>query len=95
MKINTFEEFMDLTLRMVRMTETDDELAICAAATIGSLHQRGHNDLALQVLATYEPKLNTCPRCNTRDKSVLLDGDGEPYLCDQCWEDDNPERKDN
>ena len=31
---------------------------------------------------------HTCPRCNKADESVLLDQDGEPYLCDECWEAD-------
>ena len=83
MKIITFEEFMDLTLRMVRMTETDDELAICAAATIGSLHQRGHNDLALQVLATYEPKKTESPcNCHLLDNDDLDNGS----TCYHCYE---------
>lgn len=27
-----------------------------------------------------------CPRCGDLDPSVLLDNDGEPYMCDDCWE---------
>ena len=33
--------------------------------------------------------MNKCPRCLKIDKTVLLDNDNEPYLCDDCWEDDN------
>lgn len=58
MKIKNFEEFLDVTLKMVKMTEPDHDVAVSVAATIGSLHLRGYNDLALQVLATYEPKDN-------------------------------------
>jgi ribosomal protein S27AE len=31
--------------------------------------------------------MNTCPRCTKQDETVLLDNDGDPYLCDRCWED--------
>ncbi len=27
-----------------------------------------------------------CPRCSQADPSVLLDNEGEPYMCDSCWE---------
>lgn len=30
-----------------------------------------------------------CPRCSKADPSVLLDQDGDPYLCDSCWNDDD------
>jgi len=30
-----------------------------------------------------------CPRCNKQDDTVLLDQDGEPYLCDSCWNEDD------
>ena len=32
-------------------------------------------------------QMNTCPRCAKQDETVLLDNDGDPYLCDSCWED--------
>lgn len=56
MAITTMDEFLDTTLRMVSMTEPDDELAISVAATIGSLVERGHGDLAMAVLHTYKPQ---------------------------------------
>jgi len=31
--------------------------------------------------------VHECPRCRDKSKSVLLDSDGEPYLCDECWDD--------
>ena len=30
-----------------------------------------------------------CPRCLRYDDTVLLDTDNEPYMCDDCWENDN------
>ncbi len=27
-----------------------------------------------------------CPRCNRFSDTVLLDQDGEPYICDDCWD---------
>lgn len=56
MEITTFDEFLDTTLRMVSMTETDTDLAISATATIASLVQRGYKDLAMAVLHTYKPE---------------------------------------
>lgn len=32
--------------------------------------------------------LAKCPKCKNSDATVLLDNDGEPYLCDSCWNDD-------
>ena len=29
-----------------------------------------------------------CPRCQTKSATVLLDTYGDPYLCDECWEND-------
>lgn len=58
MEITTFEEFLDTTLEMVSMTEPDMDVAISVAATIGSLVQRGHKDLAMEVLLTYKPEDN-------------------------------------
>ena len=29
-----------------------------------------------------------CPRCGIASPSVLLDQDNEPYLCDDCWNED-------
>lgn len=86
MEITTFDEFLDTTLSMVSMTEPDMDVAISVAATIGSLVQRGYKDLAMDVLLTYKPAPK-CPRCQKRSPSVLLDNDGEPYMCDECWED--------
>lgn len=56
MEITTFEQFLDITLEMVSMTEPDRDVAISVAATIGSLVQRGHKDLAMAVLHTYKPE---------------------------------------
>jgi hypothetical protein len=33
-------------------------------------------------------KLSNCPRCSKADETVLLDTDGDPYLCDTCWEEE-------
>ena len=33
-------------------------------------------------------ELLTCPRCSRKDITVLLDNDGDPYMCDECWNDD-------
>jgi NMD protein affecting ribosome stability and mRNA decay len=30
-----------------------------------------------------------CPRCGKPDSTVLLDNDGEPYLCNECWNEDD------
>lgn len=54
-EIETFEEAMEVITRMVSATEQDDEMAIAATATIGSLIDRGYADLALKVLQTYKP----------------------------------------
>ncbi len=35
--------------------------------------------------------MNKCPRCNQSSETVLLDQDGEPYLCDACWNEDGDE----
>lgn len=35
--------------------------------------------------------MNVCPRCRVKDNTVLLDNDGDPYLCNTCWNDDAPE----
>lgn len=56
MKITTLEQFLDTTLEVVAMTEPDMDVAISVAATIGSLVQRGHKDLAMAVLHTYKPE---------------------------------------
>lgn len=37
-------------------------------------------------------KENKCPRCLRRDETVLLDNDGEPYICDSCWEEEGEEK---
>jgi hypothetical protein len=55
-EVKTFEEAMDVILRMIKATEQDDEMAIAACATIGRLIQIGQNDLALAVLETYRPE---------------------------------------
>ena len=36
-----------------------------------------------------------CPRCGDLDPSVLLDQDGEPYVCDECWQADAPIMEEN
>jgi hypothetical protein len=36
-------------------------------------------------------ELLTCPRCSRKDITVLPDNDGDPYLCDTCWNDDGGE----
>lgn len=33
--------------------------------------------------------MNTCPRCSKKDETVLLDNEGEPYMCDTCWEEED------
>ena len=30
-----------------------------------------------------------CPRCLRYDSTVLLDTDGERYICNECWENNN------
>jgi hypothetical protein len=32
-----------------------------------------------------EDTLNACPRCRAKNASVLLDSDGDPYPCDDCY----------
>ena len=56
MKTNNDTEMLNHLLKMVSMTEKDHDVAVSVAATIGSLMLRGYKDLALDVLATYEPK---------------------------------------
>ena len=56
MTINNDTEMLNHLLKMVSMTEKDHDVAVSVAATIGSLMLRGYKDLALDVLATYEPK---------------------------------------
>jgi len=56
MPINNDTEMLNHVLKMVSMTEKDYDVAVGVAATIGSLMLRGYKDLALDVLATYEPK---------------------------------------
>ena len=36
---------------------------------------------------------NKCPRCLETKPDVLLDQEGEPYLCDDCWNEDSPKIK--
>ena len=36
-------------------------------------------------------QLLTCPRCSRKDITVLLDNDGDPYICDECWNEDGGE----
>ena len=36
---------------------------------------------------------NKCPRCLETKPDVLLDQEGEPYLCDECWNEDSPKKK--
>lgn len=43
----------------------------------------------LSKLALEEGKnedLDTCPRCDNKDETVLLDQEGNAYLCDTCWD---------
>ena len=56
MPINNDTEMLNHVLKMVSMTEKDYDVAVGVAATIGSLMLRGYKNLALDVLATYEPK---------------------------------------
>jgi hypothetical protein len=35
-------------------------------------------------------KENKCPRCLQGKPDVLLDQEGEPYMCDDCWNEDSP-----
>jgi hypothetical protein len=37
--------------------------------------------------------MNKCPRCYDLDPSVLLDREGEPYDCNECWEADTPRQE--
>jgi len=32
--------------------------------------------------------LMRCPRCRAQSETVLLDQQGEPYICDECWAED-------
>jgi hypothetical protein len=41
----------------------------------------------LKLMELVEPE-SKCPRCDRVDDTVLLDNEGEPYLCDTCWKDD-------
>ena len=52
----TLYQYLDMVLDLVSATEPDYDVAISVAATIGSLTQRGHDDLAMQVLLTYKPE---------------------------------------
>lgn len=56
MAIESFEQFMDTILDLVLATENNSELALSAATTIGLLYERGHYELAEQVLLTFAPK---------------------------------------
>lgn len=56
MAIESFEQFMDTILDLVSATESDSELALSAATTIGLLYERGHSDLAEKVLLTFKPE---------------------------------------
>jgi hypothetical protein len=56
MAIATYNQFLDTILELVSATEPDREIAISAAATIGSLYERGYDNLAEQVLLTYKPE---------------------------------------
>ena len=29
-----------------------------------------------------------CPRCRIESETVLLDQDGDPYICNECWEEE-------
>lgn len=33
--------------------------------------------------------MNRCPRCHRFDETVLLDQEGEPYMCDSCWQEED------
>jgi hypothetical protein len=56
MSIETFDQFMDTILDLVSATETNPELALSAATTIGLLYERGYSDLAEKVLLTFKPE---------------------------------------
>jgi hypothetical protein len=56
MTIANYEQFMDMILELVSATEPDEEIALSAAVTIGSLYNRGFNKLAEEVLLTYKPQ---------------------------------------
>jgi hypothetical protein len=56
--IDTFEQYLDVVLDLVLATEPDHNVAVSVAAAIGSLTQRGHGELAMQVLETYKPEDN-------------------------------------
>lgn len=59
MKVENFNDFMNTIHALVASTEKNTDLAISAAATIGSLYERGHGELAAQVLETYKPGAET------------------------------------
>lgn len=54
-QIKTFEEAVNLIAKMISATEADEERIISATMTIANLIERGYPNVALEVLATYEP----------------------------------------
>jgi hypothetical protein len=57
-KIENDEQAMDMILALVSATEPSRDLAISATATIWRLYEKGHTELALAVLGTYNPEVN-------------------------------------
>ena len=57
-QLQTTEDVFDHIFDMIKMTETDDELAFHATSTIYRLLAINESELALAVLDTYKPKEN-------------------------------------
>lgn len=53
--INSYEEFLDTTLELVKATEDNHEYALSAVTTIARLIDRGYDALAFEVLETFRP----------------------------------------
>lgn len=53
--INSYEEFLDTTLELVKATEDNHEFALSAVTTIARLIERGYDGLAFEVLETFRP----------------------------------------
>mgnify|MGYP007006640532 CR=1 FL=1 len=57
-RIENDQQALDMILRLVSDTEPDRKLALGATATIWRLYEKGHTELALAVLGTYNPEAN-------------------------------------
>jgi hypothetical protein len=57
-EINNDTDALDMILKLVSATEPDFEAALAASQTIWRLYEKGYSELALAVLATYNPEAN-------------------------------------